>query len=215
MFDPDEARRLADDLEGRASGSPDPSEFTMRIAKTLRSAIEADDARDHYRRLAERNWESIKEHVADRDRLTAELQAVKDERDGLHRTLKAVVDFAIDECGMPTRYMLGSDAPVRVMRKLKQDRDSYANSDFERQLDFERANLAACREDLAKQRRVIEAQRTLLDAVGYEARRLAICDTCPSNECQIRRKCTSATGCRGLHRLIDTALAAPKEKPDE
>lgn len=80
-----------------------------------------------------------REAEADRDRLAAELQAVKDERDELHRTLKAVVDFAIDECGMPTSAMLGSDAPLRVMRRFKQDRDSYANSDFERQLDEARA----------------------------------------------------------------------------
>lgn len=45
------------------------------------------------------------------------------------------------------------------------------------------------------------AWRTVLNEVDYESRRLAICRTCTSNECQIRERCTSATGCRSLYAM--------------
>jgi len=46
-----------------------------------------------------------------------------------------------------------------------------------------------------------DAWRKVLDAVDPEARARAICRTCPSNECQIRERCTSATACRSLYSL--------------
>lgn len=85
------------------------------------------------------------------ERLCGELQAVKDERNGLHTELKAVVDVALDEAGMPISAMLGSDAPSRVMRKLIADRSLLAS------------NLAACQEDLAKYKALIAKWRTGLE----------------------------------------------------
>jgi uncharacterized protein YhaN len=58
----------------------------------------------------------------DRDRLSARLAEVEKERNEVHATLKSVVDYALDSAGMPTSFMLGPDAPLRVMRKLHDER---------------------------------------------------------------------------------------------
>jgi hypothetical protein len=54
----------------------------------------------------------------DRDSIRAKLAEAEKERDELHAELKRVVDYAIDEVGMPTSTLLGPDAPSRTMRKL-------------------------------------------------------------------------------------------------
>jgi hypothetical protein len=54
-----------------------------------------------------------------------------------------------------------------------------------------------------------DAWRKVLDAVDPEARERAICRTCPSNECQIRERCTSATACRSLYNLAASSRPAP------
>lgn len=49
-----------------------------------------------------------------------------------------------------------------------------------------------------------DAWRKILDSVDGEALRVAICKTCPSNECQIRERCTSAGTChRNLYALAE------------
>jgi hypothetical protein len=54
-----------------------------------------------------------------------------------------------------------------------------------------------------------DAWRQILDVVDPEARERAICRTCPSNECQIRERCTSATACRSLYNLAASSRPAP------
>lgn len=66
--------------------------------------------------------------------------------------------------------------------------------------------ITSLKAEVATLTRLSNVWREILDAVDYEARRIAICRTCPSNECQIRELCTSATGCRSLYTLAASEL---------
>jgi hypothetical protein len=66
--------------------------------------------------------------TADRDSLRARLQdlerengRLREERDGLHGELKAVVDYAIDVIGVPVSRVVHKAAPLEIVRKLHQD----------------------------------------------------------------------------------------------
>ncbi len=61
--------------------------------------------------------------------------------------------------------------------------------------------------------RLAAAWREILDAVDHEARRVAICRTCVSNECQIREVCTSSTACRSLYALATQSSPALQPQP--
>jgi hypothetical protein len=71
--------------------------------------------------------------------------------------------------------------------------------------------IAELKAEVARQARLAAVWREILDAVSYEARRIAICRTCPSNECQIRELCTSATACRSLYTLAVASVSATKD----
>jgi len=73
--------------------------------------------------------------------------------------------------------------------------------------------IASLKSEVTRLTQLSAAWRGILNAVDFEARRIAICRTCPSNECQIRELCTSPTGCRSLYALATQSSPADTPQP--
>ena len=61
---------------------------------------------------------------ADAGTLRARLAECERERDEFHAMLKSVVDYAADDMGTGIRAVIGADAPLRVVRSLRAERDA-------------------------------------------------------------------------------------------
>lgn len=95
----------------------------------------------------------------ERDTALSSLAAVTAECNEYHEMLRSI----LAECDDSARASIGSDAPLRAVKRLKADRDSYARSDFERQLDEARADNERLRGEVERMRPVYEAAVRAVD----------------------------------------------------
>jgi hypothetical protein len=128
------------------------------------AVLSRDERSQHANRVVA--YERLQALLATNTELTR-LRALVQERDELHTQLKAIVDYAIDVVGMPASNMLGTDAPVRVMRKLHAERDA-ARAEVERMRPVYEAAVAAMRDADWKRYAI------WLDSTGGERLKLAV-----------------------------------------